>query len=131
VGDWEGDTVESASIATFVERKTKFLLAKIMPDKRADTLNKAAIRAFRGIPAEARNPLTLDNGKKFAGHSNLSQALSIDIFFAHPYHSWERGLNEHTNGLIRQYLPKKVPFDTLTQSLTRLLIKSIIDLARF
>jgi IS30 family transposase len=45
----------------------------------------------------------------------LSQALSIDIFFAHPYHSWERGLNEHTNGLIRQYLPKKAPFDTLTQ----------------
>jgi hypothetical protein len=86
-----------------------------MPDKRADTLNKAAIRAFRGIPAEARNTLTLDNGKEFAGHSSLSEALSIDIFFAHPYHSWERGLNEHTNGLIRQYLPKKVAFDTLTQ----------------
>jgi IS30 family transposase len=116
VGDWEGDTIESAGksayIATFVDRKTKLLLAKIMPDKRADTLNKAA---FRGIPAEARNTLTLDNGKEFAGQSSLSQALSIDIFFAHPYHSWERGLNEHTNGLIRQYLPKKVPFDTLTQ----------------
>jgi IS30 family transposase len=86
-----------------------------MADKRADTLNKAAIRAFRGIPAEARNTLTLDNGKEFAGHRRLSEALSIDIFFAHPYHWWERGLNEHTNGLIRQYLPKKVPFDTLTQ----------------
>jgi IS30 family transposase len=119
VGDWEGDTIESAgksaSIATFVDRKTKFLLAKIMPDKRADTLNKAAVRAFRGIPAEARNTLTVDKGKEFAGHSSLSQALSIDIFFAHPYDSWERGLNEHTNGLIRQYLPKKTPFDTLTQ----------------
>jgi IS30 family transposase len=119
VGDWEGDTVESAGksayIATFVDRKTKFLLAKLMPDKRADTLNKAAVRAFRGVPAEARNTLTLDNGKECAGHSGLSQAMSIDIFFAHPYHSWERGLNEHTNGLIRQYLPKKVPFDTLTQ----------------
>jgi IS30 family transposase len=82
---------------------------------RAGTLNKAAVRAFRGIPAEARNTLTVDNGKEFAGHSSLSQALSIDIFFAHPYHSWERGLNEHTNGLIRQYLPKKIPFDTRTQ----------------
>jgi IS30 family transposase len=119
VGDWEGDTIESAGknayIATFVDRKTKVLLANIMADKRADTLNKAAIRAFRGIPAEARNTLTRDNGKEFAGHRSLSETLSIDIFFAHPYHSWERGLNEHTNGLIRQYLPKKVPFDTLTQ----------------
>jgi IS30 family transposase len=119
VGDWEGDTIESAGksayIATFVDRKTKFLLAKVMPDKKADTLNKAALRAFRGIPPEVRNTLTLDNGKEFAAHGSLSQTLSIDIFFAHPYHSWERGLNEHTNGLIRQYLPKKVPFDTLTQ----------------
>ncbi|MDR0637690.1 MAG: IS30 family transposase, partial [Spirochaetaceae bacterium] len=78
-------------------------------------LNKAAVRAFRGIPPEARKTLTVDNGKEFAAHACLSQALSTDIFFAHPYHSWERGLNEHANGLIRQYLPKKIPFDTLTQ----------------
>jgi IS30 family transposase len=62
-----------------------------------------------------RNTLTLDNGKEFAAHKSLSQALGIDIYFAHPYRSWERGLNEHTNGLLRQYLPKKIPFDTLTQ----------------
>jgi IS30 family transposase len=62
-----------------------------------------------------RNTLTLDNGKEFAAHKELSQALGLDICFARPYHSWERGLNEHTNGLIRQYLPKKIPFDTLTQ----------------
>jgi IS30 family transposase len=86
-----------------------------MPDKTAATLNKAAIRAFRSIPPEARNTLTVDNGKEFAAHAGLSAALSLDIYFAHPYHSWEWGLNEHTNGLIRQYLPKKVPFDTLTQ----------------
>jgi IS30 family transposase len=98
-----------------VDWKTKLLLAKVMPDKTATTLNKAAVRAFRGIPPEAWNTLTLDNGKEFAAHTSLSEALSIDIFFARPYHSWERGLNGHTNGLIRQYLPKKVPFDTLTQ----------------
>jgi IS30 family transposase len=119
MGDWEGDTVESAGknayIATFVDRKTKFLLAKLMPDKSAATLNHAALRAFKPIPAPRRNTLTLDNGKEFAGHKSLSQALGIDIYFAHPYHSWERGLNEHTNGLIRQYLPKKIPFNTLTQ----------------
>jgi IS30 family transposase len=100
---------------TLASRKTKFLLAKIMPDKTALTLNKAAVRAFRPVPPELRNTLTLDNGKEFAAHTALSRALSIDIYFAHPYHSWERGLNEHTNGLLRQYLPKKVPFNTLTQ----------------
>jgi IS30 family transposase len=119
VGDWEGDTIESAGknayIATFVDRKTKLLLAEIMPDKSAATLNRAAVRAFKPIAAPMRNTLTLDNGKEFAAHKSLSQALGIDIYFAHPYHSWERGLNEHTNGLIRQYLPKKIPFDTLTQ----------------
>jgi IS30 family transposase len=119
VGDWEGDTIESAvknaCIATFVDRKTKVLLAKVLPDKTAVTLNKAAIRAFKPIPVPMRNILTLDNGKEFAVHKSPSQALGLDIYFAHPYHSWERGLNEHTNGLIRQYLPKKIPFDTLTQ----------------
>jgi IS30 family transposase len=119
IGDWEGDTVESAGknayIATFVDRKSKFLLAKIMPNKMALTLNKAAIRAFRPIPSELIKTLTLDNGKEFAAHKALSEAIAADIYFAHPYHSWERGLNEHTNGLIRQYLPKKIPFETLTQ----------------
>jgi IS30 family transposase len=72
---------------------------------------------FRQGPAKPRkrNTLTLGNGKEFTAHKDLSQALGIDIYFAHPYHSWERGLNEHTNGLIRQYLPKKTPFNTPTQ----------------
>jgi IS30 family transposase len=80
-----------------------------MPDK------TAAASAFRRIPLDARHTLTADNGKEFAAHAGLSQALSVDIFFAHPYRPWERGLNEHTNGLIRQYLPKKVSFATPTQ----------------
>jgi IS30 family transposase len=62
-----------------------------------------------------RNTLTPDNGKEFAAHKELPQALGPDIYFARPYRSWERGLNEHTDGLIRQYLPKKIPFDTPTQ----------------
>jgi IS30 family transposase len=86
-----------------------------MPDKAAATLNKAAVRACKLIPPQMRNTLTLDNGKEFAAHKELSQTLGINVYFAHPYHSWERGLNEHTDGLIRQYLPKKIPFDTLTQ----------------
>jgi IS30 family transposase len=87
-----------------------------MSDKGAATLNRAAVRAFKPIPEGMRNTLTLDNGKKFAAHKELSQALGIDGCFAHPYRSWEwGGLNKHTNGLIRQYPPKKIPFDTPTQ----------------
>jgi IS30 family transposase len=86
-----------------------------MPDKTAATLNRAAVRAFKPVPVPMRNTLTLDNGKEFTAHKCLSQAPGLDIYFAHPYRSWERGLNEHTNGLPRQYLSKKTPFDTLTQ----------------
>jgi IS30 family transposase len=86
----EGDTIESAGknayIATFVDWKTKLLLAQIMPGKTAAALNKAAVRAFKPIPAPIRNILTLDNGKEFAAHKALSQALAPDIYFAHPYH---------------------------------------------
>ena len=66
-----------------------------------------------------------DHVKEFSGHKALAAALQCDIYFAHPYHSWERGLNEHTNGLIRQYLPKKTSFDTLTQ---RRLDRSIVQI---
>jgi IS30 family transposase len=80
-----------------------------MPDK------TAADRAFRSIPDEYVKTVTAGNGKEFSGHKALSRDLRCDIYFAHPCHSWERGLNEHTNGLIRQYLPKGTSFETLTQ----------------
>jgi IS30 family transposase len=119
VGDWEGDTVEGAGktacIATFVDKTTKLLRGKVVPDKAAATLNEAAVRAFRSIPDEYIKTVTVDNGKGFSGHKGLAQELGCDIYFAHPCHSWERGLNEHTNGLIRQYLPKGTSFEGLTQ----------------
>jgi IS30 family transposase len=119
VGDWEGDTVEGAGktayIAIFVDKTTKYLLAKAMPDKPAQTLNRADWRAYKGVPAELINTLTVDNGKEFSGHKALGEKIGRGIYFARPYHSRERGLNEHTNGLLRQYLPKGMTFDTLTQ----------------
>jgi IS30 family transposase len=119
VGDWEGDTVEGAGktayVATFVDKTAKYLLAKVMPDKSARTLNLAARRAYKAVPAEFINTLTVDNGKEFAWHKALGEQIGCAVYFAHPYHSWERGLNEHTNGLLRQYLPKGMSFDTLTQ----------------
>ncbi|MDR1231585.1 MAG: IS30 family transposase [Spirochaetaceae bacterium] len=118
-GDWEGGAIESAGknayIAVFVDRKTKFLLAKPMPDKSEASLNHAAVRAFGPVPAHLRNTLTVDNGMEFAAHRSLSLDLGTGICFAHPYHSWKRGLNGHTNGLTRQCLPKKIPFNPLAQ----------------
>jgi IS30 family transposase len=130
-----GDTIESAGknayIATFVDRKTKLLLAKILPDKTAAALNKAAIRAFKPIPAPMRNTLTLDNGKEFAVHKSLSRDLALDIYFAHPYHSGERGLNEHINGLIGSTCLKRHRLmGSRKNSLTNSLIKSTIGHAR-
>ncbi len=110
VGHWEGDTVEGAGksgyIATFIERKTKYLVAYPIPNKTADMLNMAAGKLFRKLPAKFKKTLTLDNGKEFAHHRDLARITRCSIYFAHPYHSWERGLNEHTNGLLRQYFPK-------------------------
>jgi IS30 family transposase len=106
---------KSAYIVTFVDRKTKLLLAKIMPDKRAATLNRAAIRTFKSIPAQMRNTLTVDNGKEFAAHKSLSHTLGIEIYFAHPYQSGEGGLTEHTNGVLDSTCLKKYRLRPLPQ----------------
>jgi IS30 family transposase len=108
-------TGKTAYIATFVDKTTKLLKGKVMPDKAAATLNKAAVRVFRSIPDECINTVMADNGKEFSEHKELSQSLGCDSSFAHPCHSWERGLNEHTNGLIWQYLPQGTSFEELTQ----------------
>jgi len=128
-GDWEGDTIEGALkqgyIATFVDRKTKLLIARKMENKKADTMVYSAVKAFKEIPVEFRETLTLDNGKEFAGHLEMAKKLNLDIFFARPYHSWERGLNEHTNGLLRQFFPKGMSFYDLTHQALAKAVKAI------
>jgi IS30 family transposase len=118
IGDWEGDTVEGGGkkgyVGTFVERNTKFLIAFPAKRKSADNIVRGARKAFALIPKKYKHTATVDNGKEFAKHEALGKATALKIFFARPYHSWERGLNEHTNGLLRQYLPKKMPLDRLT-----------------
>lgn len=119
IGDWEGDTVigknHKGAVATFVDRKSLFLVAAVMPDKSAGELYTAALTAYLGtVPRRLRHTLTVDNGKEFAGFKDIEHALDIDIYFAQPYCSWQRGINENTNGLLRQYLPKKSDFSTLT-----------------
>lgn len=116
-GDWEGDTIQGRNrkghAATFVERKSLFLVAALMKDAKADTLRIAARTALGGIPTELIHTITVDNGKEFAAYKDIEKDLDTSIYFAHPYSAWERGINENTNGLLRQYIPKKINLLTL------------------
>lgn len=113
-GDWEIDTIvgegNKGAIVTIVERQTGFLIMKKLPQgKVAKGLAQAVIELL--LPyKKAVHSITSDNGTEFAEHRAIAQKLGADFFFAHPYSSWERGLNEYTNKLIRQYIPKKQAF---------------------
>jgi len=109
VGDWEIDTVigkgHQGVLVTLVERKTLFTLAAQVNSKHAEPVTKATINLL--MPFHGRvHTITADNGKEFAWHSKIAEQLDAKVYFAHPYSSWERGLNENTNGLLRQYFPK-------------------------
>ena len=117
-GDWEGDTVigkgHRGALLTLVERKTLYTLIVRLRDKRAKPLTRAAIQQMKHLKEWVKT-ITLDNGQEFADHQTLAKGLDTDIYFAHPYASWERGTNENTNGLIRQYFPKDTDFTLVTQ----------------
>ena len=114
-GDWEGDTVLGAkgrgALLTHVERKSGYLLVAKLPQKKAERVNRATRRLFAPLPAGLRRTLTLDNGKEFAGHKTLARQNELRVYFADPYAAWQRGTNENTNGLLRQYFPKGTDLD--------------------
>ena len=118
IGDWEIDTVvgkdHKGFLVTVVDRKSKFSIIKSVPTKHAEVVTAALIEMLTPMQ-KITHTITSDNGKEFAYHKQVSVALDTDFYFANPYHSWERGLNEHTNGLIRQYLPKKSEFLNVTK----------------
>jgi IS30 family transposase len=118
IGDWEGDTVvgkgRSGYVATCVDRASRYLVARKLHRCTARQTNAALHDGMRRLPAEKRQTLTTDNGREFARHRRLGKLLGLQVYFAHPYSSWERGTNENTNGLLRQYLPKKTDFSVLT-----------------
>jgi IS30 family transposase len=119
LGDWEGDTVASAGhkggLLTLVERKS--LLTKISKLRRstARATQRATVRRLKPI-GNFVHTITFDNGKEFAAHQDIAHALKAKIFFATPYHAWERGLNENTNGLIRDFFPKGTDFSTISNA---------------
>ncbi len=113
LGDWEIDTINGSKggevIVTMVERKSKLTKIIKTPNKTADEVRNALIKKLHPIKNNVLT-ITSDNGREFAHHEQISKLLEADFFFAKPYHSWERGLNEHTNGLLRQYFPKGKSF---------------------
>ena len=117
IGDWEIDTVigqnHQGALVTIVDRVSKFTLIKKVDSKHAEVVTAATITLLQPY-LDKTLTITADNGKEFAGHETIKEQLNADVYFAHPYHSWERGLNENTNGLIRQYFTKGSSFENIT-----------------
>jgi IS30 family transposase len=117
IGDWERDLMfgdsRKAGLLTFVERKTLYTLLAKVESKSPKEISNTTIQLLRGNNCILKS-LTNDNGFEFAAHTFESKELGVPIYFTHPYSSWEKGTNENTNGLIRQYFPKKTPIKELT-----------------
>lgn len=115
IGDWESDTIIGAKnqgvILSSVDRHSKFVLLRKLRRKHAVGVLEAFDTMMKGLLVHT---ITFDNGKEFAGHEKIASMLSASCYFARRYHSWERGLNEHTNGLVRQYLPKSRNLNNVT-----------------
>ena len=118
IGDWEGDTVESKDhkpgINTLVERKAGLVFITKLKNKTSKATTKAMSNRFKLIPEKLKLTVTLDNGFENSDWKGIEEQTGIKCYYAHPYHSWERGTNENTNGLIRDYFPKKTDFDTIS-----------------
>ena len=120
-GDWEADLVSGTHhrgyLVTLVERKSKFTLIGFVQNKLAKEVRCEIIRLFTEYPWPVHS-ITYDNGLEFADHATVKESLECESYFARPYHSWERGLNENTNGLIRQYFPKKTDLRNVSEDET-------------
>ena len=118
LGDFEMDTIigkgKHGAITTIVDRASAFVKISIPTTKKAIDIEKESLRLLTPFK-KITHTITSDNGLEFANHENISKALNCDYYFCHPYSSWERGLNEYTNGLIRQYIPKGSSFENITQ----------------
>lgn len=118
IGDWEGDTIigkgHQGVLLTLVERKSRYTLACQLDSRHSAGVGQAVIDLLRPYKAQCKT-LTFDNGKEFAEHEFIAQCLDAKVYFAHPYCSWERGLNENHNGLLRQFFPKQSNLLKVTQ----------------
>jgi len=117
-GDWEGDTIvgkrRRSALVTMVERKSGYARIGRVDGMNSDLTMRAAKRRLKDLPPPLRRSITFDNGKEFAKHRRLTRGLGLEIYFADPYASWQRGANENMNGLLRQFFPKGTDFKRIS-----------------
>jgi IS30 family transposase len=128
-GHWEGDLIVGkggrSAVGTLVERTTRFTMLLHLEDKTADAVEKAMRKAIRTMPAELQRSITWDQGKEMATHATFTVATKIPIYFCDPHSPWQRGSNENTNGLLRQYLPKGMDLSTVSGAELRRIQRSL------
>lgn len=128
IGDWEADTVAGKQtgprLVTLVERKSRFTLVGLSKDKSAESVTGTINEMLEGYHDQIKT-ITYDNGKEFAGHAEIAKKSGSKAYFANPYSSWERGLNENTNGLLRQYFPKGSDFTNLNDEDVSLIMEKL------
>ena len=118
-GHWEGDLLSGSKnsyIATLVERQTRYVMLTKVANKETGTVVSALIRQAKKLPTELYKSLTWDRGKELADHRRFSVATDIDVYFCDPQSPWQRGSNENTNGLLRQYFPKGTDLSVYSQA---------------
>lgn len=120
-GHWEGDLIlgknKQSALGTLIERTTRYTLLVLLGDKKdASTVREAFAKAFCSLPIELKKSLTYDQEKEMSEHKRFTIDTGIKVFFAHPSSPWERGTNENTNGLIRQYFPQGTDFTDVSES---------------
>ncbi len=119
-GHFEGDLVigpkQASAIGTIVERKTRFVYIVKLKNRKSETVTKAFKKSLAKLNTNLKKTMTYDNGMEMANHKWFTKETGMQVYFAHPYSSWERGTNENTNGLIRRYFPKNTDFNKVTES---------------
>ena len=128
IGDWEGDTIvgkDKSHILTHVDRKSGYAMADKLVRGLAELTRIKTQERFSKLPKNKRHTITYDNGSTFAEHELTEKKAGVNIYFAWPYHSWERGCNENFNGLLRQFFPKKSSFAIVTQEQIEKAVKLI------
>lgn len=119
-GHWETDNIigkktDETALSVTVERVTRITLLTKLRDRTAQTKTKAVTQRLNEYPQRMKRTLTADNGSENTNHQEITEQTGMPVYFCHPYHSWEKGTVENTNGRIRRYIPKKVSIDTITE----------------